>query len=156
MRLDHGWIQQHIPHAGRMCLLDEVLEWDAQRILCRSSSHRSPDNPLRAHGRLGAACGIEYAAQSMAVHGVLVAATGTNGPAMGYLASVRGVRLFVDRLDDLRSDLIATATRVTSDDTTVLYDFAVLEGERALLRGRATIIFDIRGGGGSATHSAPP
>jgi predicted hotdog family 3-hydroxylacyl-ACP dehydratase len=153
MRLDHEWIGNHIPHAGTMCLLDEVLDWDAQQIRCRSTSHRSLDNPLRAYGRLGAACGVEYAAQSMAVHGVLVAATGTNGPAVGYLASVRGVRLFVERLDDLSSDLIATATRVTSDNTTVLYDFAVFEQERALLQGRATIIFDIRGG--SATHSAP-
>ena len=153
MRLDHEWIRNHIPHAGKMCLLDEVLDWDAQQIRCRSTSHRSLENPLRAYGRLGAACGVEYAAQSMAVHGVLVAAMGTNGPGVGYLASVRGVRLFVERLDDLRSDLIATATRVTSDDTTVLYDFAVFEGEQPLLRGRATIIFDIRGG--STTHSAP-
>lgn len=152
MRLDHEWIRSHIPHAGKMCLLDEVLEWDAQHIRCRSSSHRSVENPLRAHGRLGAACGVEYAAQSMAVHGVLVAATGATPP-MGYLASVRGVQLFVERLDNLESDLIATATRVTSSDTTVLYDFAVFERERALLRGRATIIFD--SGAGSATHSAP-
>ncbi len=156
MRLDHDWICSHIPHAGNMCLLDEVLEWDAQHIRCRSSSHRSLENPLRAHGRLGAACGIEYAAQSMAVHGVLATATGARGErgaAMGYLASVRGVQLFVERLDDLASDIIATATRVTSSETSVLYDFAVFERERALLRGRATIIFD--SGLGSATHSAP-
>ena len=152
MRLDHRWIRNHIPHAGKMCLLDEVLEWDAQHIRCRSSSHRSVENPLRAYGRLGAACGVEYAAQSMAIHGVLVAETGTTKPAMGYLASVRGVQLFVERLDDLESDLIATATRVTSGETTVLYDFAVFELERTLLRGRATIIFD--SGIGSATHSA--
>lgn len=153
MRLDQEWIRNHIPHAGKMCLLDEVLDWDAHQIRCRSTSHRSPENPLRARGRLGAACGVEYAAQSMAVHGVLVAATGTNGPAVGYLASVRGVQLLVERLDDLHSDLISTATRVSSDTTTVLYDFALFAGEQALLRGRATIIFDIRGG--SATHSAP-
>jgi predicted hotdog family 3-hydroxylacyl-ACP dehydratase len=137
-----------------MCLLDEVLEWDAQHILCRSSSHRSLDNPLRSHGQLGAACGVEYAAQAMAVHGVLVAATGAQGPAgLGYLASVRGVRVFVNRLDDLQSDLLASAARVTSNQTTVLYDFTLLTAERELLRGRATIIFDI--GSGSGTHSAP-
>ena len=153
MRLDHDWIKVHIPHAGKMCLLDEVLEWDGQHIRCRSSSHRSLDNPLRAYGRLGAACAVEYAAQSMAVHGVLVAATGATGPAVGYLASVRGVRLFVERLDDLQSDLVATATQVTSDETTVLYDFAVFESERLLASGRATIIFDISSG--AAAHSAP-
>ena len=149
MPLDHEWIQRHIPHAGKMCLLDEVLEWDARRILCRSSSHRSPDNPLRAHGRLGAACGVEYAAQSMAVHGVLAAAAG--GPA-GYLASVRAVTLFVQRLDDLESDLVATATRISSDDTMVLYEFDITAARQTLLKGRATIVFDISGA--STRHSA--
>ena len=75
MPLDRQWIEQHIAHKGRMCLLDEVLSWDAARIRCRSATHRSADNPLRLHGRLGAACGIEYAAQAMAVHGALIAAS---------------------------------------------------------------------------------
>ena len=39
--LDHQWIEQHIPHKGRMCLLDEVLSWDATRIRCRSASSGS-------------------------------------------------------------------------------------------------------------------
>src|SRR2546429_2675949 len=75
MPLDRQWIEQHIAHKGRMCLLDEVLSWDAARIRCRSATHRSADNPLRLHGRLGAACGIEYAAQAMAVHGALLSAS---------------------------------------------------------------------------------
>ena len=71
--LDRAWIASHIPHQGSMCLLDYVEAWDRERIRCRASSHRAADNPLRAYGRLGAACGIEYAAQAMAVHGALLA-----------------------------------------------------------------------------------
>ncbi|HKD53450.1 MAG TPA: hypothetical protein VKB72_04455 [Steroidobacteraceae bacterium] len=154
MPLDRKWIEQHILHKGRMCLLDEVLSWDASRIRCRSTSHRAADNPLRAHGRLGAACGIEYAAQAMAVHGALIAASaplasamGTSLPdsiadAVGYLASVRNVALFVERLDDIEADLIASAERVTGDDRSVLYEFAVSGAEQPLLRGRASIVFD--------------
>lgn len=82
MPLDRNWIEQHIPHKGRMCLLDAVVSWDATRIRCRSASHRAPDHPLRAHGRLGIACGIEYAAQAMAVHGALVAASAPLSSAM--------------------------------------------------------------------------
>jgi len=152
--LDRQWIEQHIPHKGHMCLLDEVLAWDATRIRCRSTTHRSPDNPLRAHGRLGAACGIEYAAQAMAVHGALIAASaplastvsthvrGSIGAAVGYLASVRNVSLRVSRLDDLEEELIAAAERVTGDGRTVLYEFTVTSGERVLLSGRASIVFD--------------
>ena len=154
MPLDHQWIEQHIAHKGRMCLLDEVLAWDAVRIRCRSGSHRATDNPLRAHGRLGAACGIEYAAQAMAVHGALVAASAplastvsTNvrssiGAAVGYLASVRNVALHVARLDDLDTDLIAAAERITGDGRTVLYEFSVWGALQLLLSGRASIVFD--------------
>jgi predicted hotdog family 3-hydroxylacyl-ACP dehydratase len=152
--LDHQWIEQHIPHKGRMCLLDEVLSWDAARIRCRSTTHRAADNPLRAYGRLGAACGIEYAAQAMAVHGALVAASAplasrvstsarsSIGAAIGYIASVRNVTLYVARLDDLEADLIAAAERITGDGRTVLYEFSVWGAVQPLLRGRASIVFD--------------
>ena len=52
--LDHAWIATHIPHQGSMCLLDGVTAWDAQRIVCSASSHRTASNPLRQFGRLGA------------------------------------------------------------------------------------------------------
>jgi predicted hotdog family 3-hydroxylacyl-ACP dehydratase len=166
--LDREWIEQHIPHKGRMCLLDEVLSWDAARIRCRSNTHRSPDNPLRAHGRLGAACGIEYAAQAMAVHGALIAASaplertvsthvrGSIGASVGYLASVRNVALQVSRLDDLENELIAAAERVTGDGRTVLYEFTVSGGERVLLSGRASIVFDTTFGAQPASTGTHP
>jgi predicted hotdog family 3-hydroxylacyl-ACP dehydratase len=140
-----------------MCLLDEVLSWDATRIRCRSATHRAADNPLRADGRLGAACGIEYAAQAMAVHGALVAASaplastvdlnvrGSIGAVMGYLASLRDVVLYVTRLDDLAEDLIASAERITGDGRTVLYEFSVRAGQQQLLGGRASIVVQASG-----------
>jgi predicted hotdog family 3-hydroxylacyl-ACP dehydratase len=153
--LDRRWIESHIPHQGGMCLLDEVLTWDVARIRCRTSTHRAATNPLRSEARLGAVCGIEYAAQAMAVHGALIASrigmrstdlsassAATPGPqVVGYLASVRNVALYASRLDDVETDLVATAERVTGDERTVLYDFSVLSGERALIKGRATIVF---------------
>jgi predicted hotdog family 3-hydroxylacyl-ACP dehydratase len=143
MSLDRAWIESHIPHAGKMCLLDEVLLWDANRVQCRSTTHRLIDNPLRADGRLGASCGIEYAAQTMAVHGALVAeAAGDTSPA-GMLASVRNVSLNVDRLDELETDLVTTVQRVAGDATTALYEFTVSGGALVLLMGRAAIAFNL-------------
>jgi predicted hotdog family 3-hydroxylacyl-ACP dehydratase len=146
MPLDRQWIQSHIPHQGTMCLLDEVLTWNATRVQCRSSTHRDATNPLRAYDRLAAVCGIEYAAQAMAVHGALIASRITASPKseaiVGYLASVRNVVLYADRLDDVGTDLVATAERVTGDERTVLYDFSVSGNERILLAGRATIVFN--------------
>jgi predicted hotdog family 3-hydroxylacyl-ACP dehydratase len=154
VRLDRDWIAGRIPHAGAMCLLDEVLEWDAERIRCRTRQHRAADNPLRAHGRLAAVCGVEFAAQAMAVHGALLAPRAGGRPAGGYLASVRAVRIRAPRLDDLAGDLVASAVRVGGDGAMVLYEFALAEGERLLLDGRATVVLDAgvlgaasRGGG---------
>src|SRR6202166_5178409 len=141
MRLDRSWIERNIPHHGRMCLLDEVIEWDAQHIRCRSGTHRLPDHPLRSQGRLGVACGIEYAAQAMAAHGALA---GKSRSEVGFLASLRDVRLHVLRLDDIESDLICDALLVAGDHGSALYEFALTsEAERQrLLSGRATVVFD--------------
>jgi predicted hotdog family 3-hydroxylacyl-ACP dehydratase len=161
MRLDRSWIERNIPHQGRMCLLDEVMEWDAQHILCRSSTHRLPDHPLRSHGRLGVACGIEYAAQAMAVHGALAggaladspgggpaAGSGAMGAAgksrseVGFLAGLRDVRLHVLRLDDIEDDLLCDARLLAGDHGSALYEFAVRSEALRLLSGRATVVFD--------------
>jgi predicted hotdog family 3-hydroxylacyl-ACP dehydratase len=153
MLLNREWIEARIPHQGRMCLLDEVMDWNAERILCRTATHRAPDNPLRAHGRLGIACGIEYAAQAMALHGALaggagigvVGAPSTAVPQVGLLAGIRGVRFAVLRLDDIESDLICEATRLAGDDLTALYEFALRDGERVLASGRASVVLDAGG-----------
>ena len=147
--LQHADIARRIPHQGSMCLLERVSAWDTQQIRCEASSHRDSNNPLRAHGRLGAACGIEYAAQAMAVHGALLAESGagaaSQGPTLGYLASVRGVTLHVDRLDDLSDALSIHAERLSGDSSTILYSFTVHAGRRLLLGGRAAVILDAQG-----------
>lgn len=125
-----------------MCLLDYVAAWDPQRIECRASSHRAADNPLRAYGRLGAACGIEYAAQAMAVHGALLAPPDSTNARVGYLVSVRGTQLHVPRLDDIAADLRVEATCITRSENNILYQFSVSAAGRLLLAGRATVVLD--------------
>jgi len=144
--LDRRWIQEHIPHKDGMCLLDEVLSWDLTQTQCRASTHRCPHNPLRANGRLGAACGIEYAAQTMAVHGALVASASGGTAPPGFLASVRGVRLNVDRLDVFEADLVTLVERVAGDENTALYEFSVSADNVVLVMGRAAIAFNVFAG----------
>ncbi|MGA7541196.1 MAG: hotdog family protein [Steroidobacteraceae bacterium] len=151
-RLDQAWIESHIPHRGRMCLLDEVLSWDPVRIRCRATSHRSPDNPLRAHDRLGAACGVEYAAQAMAVHGAIMAHTAGTTARAGLLTSVRNLVLQVTRLDDLEGDLIASAERLAGDEDGTLYEFSLSSGGRELLSGRVGIVFGTPASAAATLH----
>lgn len=139
--LDHTWIAAHIPHQGSMCLLDKVIEWSESSITCRATSHTDPANPLRAEGRLGAANGIEYAAQAMAIHGALLANV-DDQPRQGYLTSVRSVALNVARLDDLPGELSVQAERLSGDGNNILYQFSLSHDGRCLLEGRAAVVLD--------------
>jgi predicted hotdog family 3-hydroxylacyl-ACP dehydratase len=139
--MDKDWIAARIPHQGDMCLLDAVEDWSSEHIVCRAIGHTDPAHPLREAGRLGAANGIEYAAQAMAVHGALVADADA-APRQGYLTSVRGVTLHVHRLDDLDGALSVRAERVSGDLNNVLYQFTVHHRDRCLLEGRAALVLD--------------
>jgi predicted hotdog family 3-hydroxylacyl-ACP dehydratase len=141
MRLNRGDIADLIPHAGAMCLLDGVIEWDAARIRCVSRSHLDAGNPLRANGRLPALCGIEYAAQAMAVHGGLTGQVGAK-PRAGYLASLRDVVCGRDRLDDLEGDLVVEVERMADDGARVIYSFMLWVGAERVLSGRAAVVLD--------------
>ena len=140
--LDHTWIAAHIPHHGTMCLLNSVQAWDQARIQCDAVSHRDPANPLCAHGRLGAACGIEYAAQAMAIHGALQAGPALSCPRVGYLVSVRSATLHTARLDDIAANLLIEASCITASANNILYEFNVSAAGQLLLAGRAAVVLD--------------
>ena len=141
MLVNKADIAKLIPHAGAMCLLDGVVRWDAARIRCVSRTHHDIANPLRADGQLPAACGIEYAAQAMAVHGGLAGTIGSR-PKAGYLVSLRDVILRMSRLDDLEGDLIVDAGQLMGDQHRVIYQFTLQAGGIKVLSGRATVVLD--------------
>lgn len=146
MKLDRAFIAARIPHASSMCLLDGVEEWAEDFIACRADSHREPDNPLSAAGRLGVANGIEYCAQAMAIHGALLAGADT-APRAGYLTSVREVVFHAERLDDIEEDLLVRANLLSGDGNAMLYEFSVSGNARLLISGRASVKLDATGTG---------
>lgn len=125
-----------------MCLLDGVLEWNADTIRCGSTSHRDPDNPLRRNGKLYAISGVEYASQAMAIHGAL-SGTVAGRPRAGYLASLRDVVCHRPWLDDGTEELIISAERLMGDESRVVYGFSVGSGGEEIIAGRATVVLDI-------------
>lgn len=134
-----------IPHTGAMCLLDGVLQWDTSTIQCVSRSHRDAHNPLRIDGRLPTLCGIEYAAQAMAVHGGLAGIIGQK-PRAGYLVGLRDVVCSVEYLDELEDDMIIDAEQIMGDASLAIYQFSLRVGASEVLRGRATVVLDAGGG----------
>ena len=139
MQLDHAWLLAHIPHQGSMCLLDAVTDWDGQHIRCTASSHRDADNPLRAHDRLGAACGIEYAAQAAAVHGALL--RGDTLPRSGVLASLKNVIATQQWMHEIVEDIVIEANLLHSDPAGGIFAFAVFASEERILNGQFTLMY---------------
>jgi predicted hotdog family 3-hydroxylacyl-ACP dehydratase len=138
--LDAVQIAQLIPHHDDMCLLVGVNRFDANHIHCSAESHRFPSNPLRENNMLHAVCGIEYAAQAMAVHGALSSQNNVSKPRGGRLASVRSVDIFVARLDTIQEGLDVYATLLMNDENSMMYEFTVSTPSQILLQGKATVI----------------
>jgi predicted hotdog family 3-hydroxylacyl-ACP dehydratase len=149
--LDHAAIAARIPHAGPMCLLDQVVAWDDRHLECRSASHRPPagmKHPLAHDGRLPAIAAIEYAAQAMALHGRLVLEQAAAGqaeiaaaPRRGFLAGLRSVQLHCRWIEQDCAVLAVRVERFAGDDVQVLYDFAV-HGDGPIATGRAVVVLD--------------
>lgn len=128
-----------LPHAGNMCLVDRVEEWDDTTIRCYTSSHHDPTNPLRHRARLDAVAGLEYAAQAMGLHVGLGHQTPLGDGIVGYVGGLRDVVFNVVRLDECRSELTVEATRLFGDEQSFMYQFTISSEGKAMLTGRASI-----------------
>ena len=130
-----------IPHAGRMCLLDGVLSWDADEVECVSGTHRDPDHPLRCGGQLHVVHSLEYGAQAMAVHGGLVARESGGRARPGYLVAIRNARFgTLQRLDEMADLLRIRATRLGGGQGDLLYRFEVSGGAQSIVTARAVVM----------------
>jgi len=133
-------VTDFVPHQGAMCLLDCVEHWSEDRIVCRATTHRNPDHPLRDRLGLRGTCAIEYGAQAIAAHAGLVGASRGSQPAVGYLVSIRDVVVLVARLDDIETSLTICAGVLLRTETGQIYELAVTAGDQIVLTGRISII----------------
>ena len=138
--LNHAEIAKRIPHSGTMCLLESMQRMSETDIVCSAVSHRNTDNPLRSHGRLGAAVAVEYAAQAMALHGSILNADLDVPAKGGRLINVRQLTLYCTRFDDLASPLTVRATRLMGDVSNVIYSFEVGAYGQMIASGRAGVM----------------
>src|SRR5438132_1087068 len=141
--IDKAEIRRLIPHAGTMCLLDSVLGWDDESIVCTTNTQRAGANPLRRDARLSALHALEYGAQAAAIHGGLRArAAGATAPAC-YLAALRDAHLHVARLDDLASPLEVRAQRLFGEAGNTIYQCQVSAGDARIADARVTIMLRV-------------
>jgi predicted hotdog family 3-hydroxylacyl-ACP dehydratase len=135
-------IETLLPHAGRMRLIDRVVSYDEQTIICESDSHCAADHPLAEAGVLSIICGLEYGAQAMAIHGALLASGGSPGARTrhGYLVAASDLQWTVDRLDRCAAPLVIKAVSEFRSANQVAYRFEISVSSAAVLTGRASVL----------------
>ncbi|HEV8500946.1 MAG TPA: hydroxymyristoyl-ACP dehydratase [Casimicrobiaceae bacterium] len=132
-----------LPHAGAMVLVDAIVDCDARRIVCASACHRDPHNPLRMNGHLPTLCGIEIAAQAMALHGAL-SRDPPRALRFGRLAAIHDVAVLHPALDAFAAPLAIECILEGSSGDARGYGFRITSDGTALLAGRATVVMSDR------------
>lgn len=131
---DLKYIEHLLPHKGRMVLIEEILRWDPKSILCSTESHRSITNPLRREGILPAIHGIEYGAQSVAIHAALLGKDGER-----VLGGVRDLKASVSRLDLIQRKIMIVARWEWQSAMGSIASFELREDARILVSGRVIV-----------------
>ena len=108
-----------LPHSGRAVLLDEVVEADAGRIVCRVSI--KADSPFVENGRVPSVVVLEYMAQAIAALAGLQAKAAGDEPRVGLLLGTRELTLAVDAFG-IGDQLLVEACRVFGDDLMGSFD----------------------------------
>ena len=134
-------IRELIPHAGQMCLLEKVIEWDDNRIVCSGDTHQNSDNPLRNDQGLPITALIEYGAQAMAIHGGIMAKKENRKIQSGYIATLRNVSITsVADASRIKTSLRVEAIKKMSSGGNMIYTFTVDTDQQRLICGQATVI----------------
>jgi predicted hotdog family 3-hydroxylacyl-ACP dehydratase len=139
--MDKSDIDLLLPHAGDMALLETVTLFAFDRIECTATSHIAPQNPLRAGEVLPASAAIEYAAQAIALHGVLRnRERGVDKSAL--MAVLRRVRWAEAPLSAAASPLTVSARQIAELGDSAQYAFEVVDARGLeFASGEATFMF---------------
>jgi predicted hotdog family 3-hydroxylacyl-ACP dehydratase len=127
-----------LPHAGAMILIEAIVACDDRSIVCTSSRHRDPGNPLRDDGRLSSLAGVEFAAQAMALHGALRRSP-PRALAHGRLVALRDVEVATDTLDAAAAPLRIECVMDAASTQATSYAFTISAAGALVVRGRATV-----------------
>lgn len=128
-----------VPHGGAMCLITRIVSADEKHIVCATTTHRSPENPLRRGGQLASLHIAEYGAQVMAIHGGLCDPSASRRG--GMLAGVRDLTLSVARLDDIEAEIEIRAERLIANADGQIYLFSARVGGNEIAHGRVSVMF---------------
>ncbi|RLA08002.1 MAG: hypothetical protein DRQ51_04035 [Gammaproteobacteria bacterium] len=118
-----------IPHSGTAIMIDKIISFDKNNIICETTKHLDQQNPLRFNNKLSTIHIIEFAAQTMAAHQFLSTPTENNNHDKtqdGFLIKASNIILKIDFLDDVPPKIIIKSKLTNQNNTINCYDFIAL------------------------------
>ena len=130
-------IVELVPHRPPMLLLDRVLAYDGECVICETVLR--PDSPFAEEGRVPAIVGIEYMAQTIAAGaGLRARDNGSAAGRMGFLLGCRSLTIAIDNFD-VGDRLIVEARRTWGANELGNFACKVQRGEDVLVEGALTV-----------------
>ena len=130
-------IVELVPHRPPMLLLDRVLSYDGERVVCETVL--GPDSPFAEQGEVPAVVGIEYMAQTIAAGAGLSARDkGDQAGRMGFLLGCRNLSIAVDSFQ-IGDRLTIEARRTWGENQIGSFACKVQRGSEVLVEGALTV-----------------
>ena len=130
-------IVELVPHRPPMLLLDRVLSYDGERVVCETVL--GPDSPFAEQGEVPAVVGIEYMAQTIAAGAGLSARDkGDQAGRMGFLLGCRNLSITVDSFQ-VGDRLTIEARRTWGENQIGSFACKVQRGDEVLVEGALTV-----------------
>jgi predicted hotdog family 3-hydroxylacyl-ACP dehydratase len=130
-------IVELVPHRPPMLLLDRVLSYDGERVVCETVL--GPDSPFAEQGEVPAVVGIEYMAQTIAAGAGLSARDkGDQAGRTGFLLGCRNLSIAVDSFQ-VGDRLTIEARRTWGENQIGSFACKVQRGSEVLVEGALTV-----------------
>ena len=130
-------IVELVPHRPPMLLLDRVLSYDGERVVCETVL--GAGSPFVEQGRVPAVVGIEYMAQAIAAGAGLSARDKGDGTTrMGFLLGCRDLTIAVDNFQ-VGDRLTVEARRTWGEKELGSFACKVCRGDEVLVEGALTV-----------------
>ena len=130
-------IVELVPHRPPMLLLDRVLSYDGERVVCETVL--GPDSPFAEQGEVPAVVGIEYMAQTIAAGAGLSARDkGDQAGRTGFLLGCRNLSIAVDSFQ-IGDRLTVEARRTWGENQIGSFACKVQRGDEVLVEGALTV-----------------
>jgi predicted hotdog family 3-hydroxylacyl-ACP dehydratase len=130
-------IVELVPHRPPMLLLDRVLSYDGECVVCETVL--GPNSPFAEQGHVPAVVGIEYMAQTIAAGaGLSAREKGSASGQMGFLLGCRSLTIAVDTFN-VGDRLTIEARRSWGETALGSFACKVQRGAEVLVEGALTV-----------------